>query len=105
MENAAMVKALEVLVDKLQMILAEQESEPMEGPEIEIEMGGKEEDKAEEAEMAASEEMAPEADYKDEMKKFFGGSKPLLPNKKGMQVGITEVAVMPGPKKGKKSAY
>lgn len=49
----------------------------------------------------AEEELEGESGFRDEMKAFFGGGKPLMPEKKGLKVGVTEIAMMPGKKKPK----
>jgi hypothetical protein len=101
MDSAMEMQIYKEIVDKMRQLMAleGEDKEEMEMPEsLEAVMG--EEDKAESAESEALAETE-ENPLKEEMKAFFGGGKPLMPDKKGMKVGITEVAVMPS--KGKKS--
>jgi hypothetical protein len=110
MQHGAEMQIYKEILDKMRQLMAmegQEEEEGIEGkpfkaaePMIE-ELGealGEDEDKAEDAEMEALSESG-KPGLKDEMKAFFGGNKPLMPGKKGMKVGVTEIAVMPGKKK------
>lgn len=109
MKHSAELQVYQEMIDKLRQLMAmetqEEASGEVEGkaftsaaPELMEELGeAVEGDKAEQAEdEALSETEAPA--YKDDMKKFFGGGKSLMPGKKGVKVGVTEIAVMPKPK-------
>ncbi len=106
MQHGAEMQIYKEILDKMRQLMAmegQEEEEGIEGtpfkaaePMIE-ELGealGEDEDKAEDAEMEALGESEKPA-LKDEMKAFFGGGKPLMPGKKGMKVGITEIAMLP----------
>jgi hypothetical protein len=112
MQHGAEMQIYKEILDKMRQLMAmegQEEEEGIEGapfksaaPEMAEELGealGEDEDKAEDAEMEALGESKPS--YKDDMKSFFGGGKPMLPGKKGLKVGVTEIAVMPGKKKPK----
>jgi len=106
MQHSAEMQIYKEILDKMRQLMSmegQEEEEGIEGapfksaaPMIE-ELGealGEDEDKAEDAEMEALGESGKPA-LKDEMKAFFGGGKPLMPGKKGMKVGITEIAMLP----------
>jgi len=108
MEHNAEMQVYKEIIDKLRQLMAMEASEEETGvqgtpfksaaPEAMEELSeamGEDEDKAEDAEKQALQESG----LKDEMKAFFGGGKPLMPGKKGLKVGVTEIAVMPGKKK------
>lgn len=110
MDHNAEMQVYKEIIDKLRQLMAMEASEEETGvqgtpfksaaPEAMEELGeamGEDEDKAEDAEKQA----LGESGLKDEMKAFFGGGKPLMPGKKGLKVGVTEIAVMPGKKKTK----
>jgi hypothetical protein len=112
MQHGAEMQIYKEILDKMRQLMAmegQEEEEGIEGtpfksaaPMIE-ELGealGEDEDKAEDAEMEALGESG-KPGLKDEMKSFFGGGKPLMPGKKGMKVGMTEIAMIPGKKKPK----
>lgn len=112
MEHNAEMQIYKEILDKMRQLMVmegQEEEEGVEGtpfksaaPEMVEELGealGEDEDKAEDAEKEALGESKPS--YKDDMKAFFGGGKPMLPGKKGLKVGVTEIAVMPGKKKPK----
>ena len=107
MQHGAEMQIYKEILDKMRQLMAmegQEEDEGVEGtpfksaaPMIE-ELGealGEDEDKAEDAEMEALSESEGKPALKDEMKAFFGGGKPLMPGKKGMKVGITEIAMLP----------
>lgn len=108
MKHSAELQVYQEMIDKLRQLMAmevgEEESGEVEGkaftsaaPELMEELGeAVEGDKAEQAEDEALAET--EGGYKEDMKKFFGGSKPLMPGKKGVKIGVTEIAMMPKPK-------
>lgn len=113
MQHSAEMQIYKEILDKMRQLMtmeSEEEETGVEGtpfksaaPEMVEELGevlGEDEDKAEDAEAEVLEET--EGGLKDEMKAFFGGGKPLMPGKKGLQVGVTEIKMMP---KGKKSKY
>lgn len=110
MQHSAEMQVYKEILDKMRQLMAMEGQEEEEGvdgkpfksaaPEMAEELRealGEDEDKAEDAEMEALGEGKPS--YKDDMKAFFGGNKPMLPGKKGLKVGVTEIAVMPGKKK------
>jgi hypothetical protein len=112
MQHQAEMQIYKEILDKFRQLMAMEASEEESGvegtpfksaaPEMVEELSeamGEDEDKAEDAEMEALGESAGKDSLKDEMKAFFGGGKPLMPGKKGMKVGVTEIAVMPGKKK------
>lgn len=112
MQHSAEMQVYKEILDKMRQLMAmesQEEEEGVEGtpfksaaPEMAEELGealGEDEDKAEDAEMEALGESEGKSALKDEMKAFFGGGKPVLPGKKGLKVGVTEIAVMPGKKK------
>ena len=104
MQHGAEMQIYKEILDKMRQLMAmegQEEEEGIEGapfksaaPEIADELGealGEDEDKAEDSEMEA----LSESGLKDEMKSFFGGGKPLMPGKKGMKIGVTEIAMLP----------
>ena len=104
MQHGAEMQIYKEILDKMRQLMSmegQEEEEGIEGtpfksaaPEIAEELGealGEDEDKAEDAEMEA----LSESGLKDEMKSFFGGGKPLMPGKKGMKIGVTEIAMLP----------
>ena len=107
MKHSAELQVYQEMIDKLRQLMSmevgEEESGEVEGkaftsaaPELMEELGeAVEGDKAEQAE---DEALSETEGYKDDMKKFFGGGKALMPEKKGLKVGVTEIAVMPKPK-------
>jgi len=112
MQHQAEMQIYKEILDKFRQLMAMEASEEESGvegtpfksaaPEAIEELGeamGEDEDKAEDAEMEALGESEAKSGLKDEMKAFFGGGKPLMPEKKGLKVGVTEIAVMPGKKK------
>ena len=114
MQHGAEMQIYKEILDKMRQLMAmegQEEEEGIEGkpfksaaPEMAEELGealGEDEDKAEDAEMEALGESEAKDGLKEEMKSFFGGGKPMLPGKKGLKVGVTEIAVMPGKKKPK----
>lgn len=113
MQHSAEMQIYKEILDKMRQLMAmegQEEEEGVEGtpfksaaPEMAEELGealGEDEDKAEDAEMEALEQEG-KPSLKEEMKSFFGGGKPMLPGKKGLKVGVTEIAVMPKAKKPK----
>lgn len=113
MQHSAEMQIYKEILDKMRQLMAmegQEEEEGVEGtpfksaaPEMVEEMGealGEDEDKAEDAEMEALEQEG-KPSLKEEMKSFFGGGKPMLPGKKGLKVGVTEIAMMPKAKKPK----
>lgn len=109
MQHNAEMQIYKEILDKMRQLMAMEEQEETEGvegtpfksaaPEMVEELGeamGEDEDKAEDAEIEALEQKPA---LKDEMKKFFGGGKPMLPGKKGLKVGVTEIAIAPKAKK------
>ncbi len=114
MQHQTEMQIYKEILDKMRQLMAmegeEEEAGEVEGKPFSVE-GSKMaeelgeivegEDKAEVAEDEALAESEGKS-LKDEMKAFFGGGKPVLPGKKGLQVGVTEIAVMP---KAKKSKY
>lgn len=114
MQHNAEMQIYKEILDKMRQLMAMEEQEETEGvegtpfksaaPEMAEELGealGEDEDKAEDAEMEALGESEGKGGLKEEMKAFFGGGKPMLPGKKGLKVGVTEIAVMPKAKKPK----
>lgn len=114
MQHNAEMQIYKEILDKMRQLMVMEEQEEAEGvegtpfksaaPEMAEELGealGEDEDKAEDAEKEALAETEKNP-LKEEMKAFFGGGKPMLPGKKGLKVGVTEIAVMP---KAKKSKY
>jgi hypothetical protein len=114
MQHSAEMQIYKEILDKFRQLMAmegEEEETGVEGtpfksaaPEMVEELGeatGEDEDKAEDAETEALGESEAKPGLKDEMKAFFGGGKPLMPEKKGLKVGMTEIAVLPGKKKPK----
>jgi hypothetical protein len=114
MQHQAEMQIYKEILDKFRQLMAMEASEEEGGvqgtpfksaaPEMVEELGevlGEDEDKAEDAEMEALGESEGKSALKDEMKAFFSGNKPLMPGKKGLKVGVTEIAVMPGKKKPK----
>lgn len=114
MQHNAEMQIYKEILDKMRQLMVmegQEEEEGVEGtpfksaaPEMAEELGealGEDEDKAEDAEMEALGESEGKGSLKDEMKAFFGGGKPVLPGKKGLKVGVTEIAVMPKAKKPK----
>jgi len=112
MEHSAEMQIYKEILDKMRQLMAMEGQEEEEGvqgtpfksaaPEMAEELGealGEDEDKAEDAEAEALEQGKPS--LKEEMKSFFGGGKPMLPGKKGLKVGVTEIAMMPKAKKPK----
>lgn len=110
MQHGTEMQIYKEILDKMRQLMAmegEEESEGVEGspfaasaPAIVEGLGealGEDEDKAEDAEAEA----LSESGLKEEMKSFFGGGKPLMPGKKGMKIGVTEIAMLPK----KKSRY
>lgn len=108
MQHSKEMQVYKEILDKMRQLMAmegEEEESGVEGkpfksaaPEMIEEMGealGEDEDKAEDAEKEALSEVAGKPDLKEEMKAFFGGSKPLMPGKKGLKVGVTEIAISP----------
>jgi hypothetical protein len=104
MQHGAEMQIYKEILDKMRQLMAmegQEEEEGIEGtpfkssaPEIAEGLGealGEDEDKAEDSEMQA----LSESGLKDEMKSFFGGGKPLMPGKKGMKIGVTEIAMLP----------
>lgn len=104
MQHGAEMQIYKEILDKMRQLMSmegQEEEEGIEGtpfksaaPEIAEELGealGEDEDKAEDAEMQA----LSESGLKEEMKSFFGGGKPLMPGKKGMKIGVTEIAMLP----------
>ena len=109
MQHSAEMQIYKEILDKMRQLMAiegqEEEEEGIEGtpfksaaPEMAEELGealGEDEDKAEDAEMEALGESEGKSGLKEEMKAFFGGGKPLMPGKKGMKIGVTEIAMLP----------
>jgi hypothetical protein len=106
MQHSAEMQIYKEILDKMRQLMSiegQEEEEGVEGtpfksaaPMIE-ELGealGEDEDKAEDAEMEALGESG-KPGLKEEMKAFFGGGKPLMPGKKGMKIGVTEIAMLP----------
>ncbi len=114
MQHSAEMQIYKEILDKFRQLMAmegQEEETGVEGapfksaaPEMVEELGeamGEDEDKAEDSEIEALGESEGKSGLKDEMKAFFGGGKPLMPGKKGLQVGVTEISMMPGKKKPK----
>lgn len=112
MQHSAEMQIYKEILDKMRQLMAmegQEEEEGVEGtpfkaaaPEMVEELGealGEDEDKAEDAEMEALAET--KGGLKDEMKAFFGGGKPLMPDKKGMKIGVAEIAMAPKKKQMK----
>jgi hypothetical protein len=112
MQHSAEMQIYKEILDKMRQLMTmegQEEEEGIEGapfkaaaPEMVEELGealGEDEDKAEDAEAEALAGEKPS--YKEDMAAFFGGKKPLMPAKKGLKVGITEIAMMPKAKKPK----
>ena len=112
MQHGAEMQIYKEILDKMRQLMAmegQEEEEGIEGapfksaaPEMAEELGealgealGEDEDKAEDAEMEALGESEGKGGLKEEMKSFFGGGKPLMPGKKGMKIGVTEIAMLP----------
>ena len=105
MKHSAELQVYQEMIDKLRQLMSmevgEEESGEVEGkaftsaaPELMEELGeAVQGDKAEQAEDEALSETESGPGYKEDMKKFFGGSKPLMPGKKGVKIGVTEIAV------------
>ena len=113
MQHSAEMQIYKEILDKMRQLMAmEGEEEAMgevegkpfsvEGAKMAEELGEivEGEDKGEMAEEEALAETEKNP-LKEEMKAFFGGGKPVLPGKKGLKVGVTEIAVMPKAKKPK----
>lgn len=107
MQHSAEMQIYKEILDKMRQLMAIEGQEEEEGikgtpfksaePEMTEELGealGEDEDKAEDAETEALEQVKGKP-LKDEIKAFFGGGKPLLPNKKGVKIGVTEIAIAP----------
>ena len=113
MQHQAEMQIYKEILDKFRQLMAMETEEEASGavqgkpftvaaPEAMEELEeamGEDEDKAKDAEMEALGESEGKNSLKEEMKAFFGGGKPLMPGKKGVKVGVTEIAVMPGKKK------
>lgn len=106
MQHSAEMQIYKEILDKMRQLMAmegQEEEEGIEGapfkaaaPEMVEELGealGEDNDKAEDAEVEALAET--KGGLKDEMKAFFGGGKPLMPGKKGMKIGVAEIAMAP----------
>lgn len=114
MQHSAEMQIYKEILDKMRQLMAmegeEEEAEMVEGKPFSVEgakmaeelgeiVEGEDKGEMAEAEALAETEKNP---LKEEMKSFFGGGKPMLPGKKGLKVGVTEIAMIP---KGKKSKY
>jgi len=115
MQHSSEMQIYKEILDKMRQLMAmegeEEEAGMVEGKPFSVEdakmadeLGEivEGEDKAEVAEDEAMAETEGKSGLKEEIKAFFGGGKPLLPGKKGMKVGVTEIAMLP---KAKKSKY
>jgi len=113
MQHSAEMQIYKEILDKMRQLMAmegeEEEAGMVEGKPFSVEGAKMAEELGEIVEGEDKGEMAEEEalaeteknPLKEEMKAFFGGNKPVLPGKKGLKVGVTEIAVMPKAKKPK----